>query len=335
MCGIMYTWAVPVLISFLLTYVLLAPWIKNARKIGLVGKDMNKHEKPEVAEMGGILTATGFVTGALVYSLLAVFVMKETTALVPIIATIATVLLCTLIGFVDDILGWKIGLRQWQKPLLTVLAAVPVVLATYSITTMRVPFFDEIEFGLLYPLAIIPLGIVGASNAFNIIAGYNGLEAGVGAIILSVAGIIAISNGVVWLGVFAFCMVAALLAFIRFNWYPAKIFPGDTLTYSVGALIACVAIFGRMEVAAAFLLLPHFFDFILNMRGRFAREAFSKPQKDNALEPLYETNYKVSHVILRVLKKMKQKVYEKDIVYAFLLIEAVLGAIVLYVVLIK
>jgi len=35
-----------------------------------------------------------------------------------------------------------------------------------------------VDWGIFYPLAIIPIGIVGAANAYNMLAGYNGLEAG-------------------------------------------------------------------------------------------------------------------------------------------------------------
>ncbi len=53
-------------------------------------------------------------------------------------------------------------------------------------------------------------------------------------------------------------MVGALLAFLWFNWYPAKVFPGDTLTYSVGALVACIAILGDMEKIAVILFIRNY-----------------------------------------------------------------------------
>ena len=88
---------------------------------------------------------------------------------------------------------------------------------------------------------------MGAANGFNMIAGYNGLETGMGAIILFTMGYIAWFTRTGWVAVVALCMFSSLVAFYLFNKYPARIFPGDTLTYSVGALIACVAIAGNME----------------------------------------------------------------------------------------
>jgi UDP-N-acetylmuramyl pentapeptide phosphotransferase/UDP-N-acetylglucosamine-1-phosphate transferase len=49
----------------------------------------------------------------------------------------------------------------------------------------------------------------------------------------------------------AIFMVSVLIAFSYFNWYPAKLFPGDTMTYSAGALAAFVAI-----LSAVVLFLP-------------------------------------------------------------------------------
>ncbi len=56
-------------------------------------------------------------------------------------------------------------------------------------------FLGTLDTGLLYPLLIIPIGMIGASNAFNMLAGYNGLEAGMGIVILSTLGLIAYNTG--------------------------------------------------------------------------------------------------------------------------------------------
>ena len=104
------------------------------------------------------------------------------------------------------------------------------------------PFIGSINLGLLYPLLFIPIGIVGATTTFNFLAGYNGLEASQGIIILSALAIVTWITGNSWISVVALCMVAALLAFYIFNHSPARVFPGDVMTYAVGALIASIAI---------------------------------------------------------------------------------------------
>ena len=68
----------------------------------------------------------------------------------------------------------------------------------------------NIELGLVYPLIIIPLGVVGASATFNFLAGYNGLEARQGIIILSALALVTWFTGSNWLSIISLCMVASL-----------------------------------------------------------------------------------------------------------------------------
>jgi UDP-N-acetylglucosamine--dolichyl-phosphate N-acetylglucosaminephosphotransferase len=229
------------LLSFLTTFFITPLWIKKAKKAGLVGGDMNKSGKPEVAEMGGICVAAGFLVGVFFYIGITTFYFNGGGSTAPyIFACLCTILIITNVGMIDDILGWKIGLKQWQKPVLTLSAALPIMVINAGQSVMNVPFLGPVDFGIFYPLIIIPIGITVAANGFNMLAGYNGLEAGMGIIILSVMGFVAWQSGLGWVSMLAFCMVFALVAFLKYNWYPAKIFPGDTLTYSAGALIACV-----------------------------------------------------------------------------------------------
>jgi UDP-N-acetylglucosamine--dolichyl-phosphate N-acetylglucosaminephosphotransferase len=319
--------------SFLVTYLLTPIWIRAAPHAGLVGKDMNKFQKPEVAEIGGIPLVAGFASGVLVYIALSTFYFKQNSFLISLLAALLTVLSMTIIGIVDDILRWKIGLKQWQKPLLTLPAALPVMAVNAGQSVMILPIIGSVDLGLLYPLLVIPVGVVGAANGFNMLAGYNGLEAGLGVIILSTLGFVSWMTGNSWVAMLSFSMVFALLAFLRYNWYPAKIFPGDTMTYSVGALIACVAVFGNMEKIAVVLFIPYVVDFLLPLRAKLKVEAFAKANPDNSLELPYGEGwrgiYDSAHLALFLLKKLKNKVYETDVVIFILLIEVLIVVLVM------
>ena len=319
--------------SFLVTFLLTPLWIRAAPHAGLVGRDMNKHDKPTVAEIGGIPLVAGFTSGVLTYIAISTFYFKQNGFLVLILAALLTVLSITIIGIVDDILRWKIGLKQWQKPLLTLPAALPVMAVNAGQSSMILPFIGSVDLGIIYPLLIIPIGVAGAANGFNMLAGYNGLEAGMGAIILTTMGLVAWKTGETWVTMLAFSMVFALIAFLRYNWYPAKVFPGDTMTYSVGALIASVAIFGNMEKIAVLLFIPYILDFFLPLRAGLKVEAFAKPNKDNSLEMPYGDSwrdiYDSTHLALFVLKKLKTKVYEKDVVTFILSAELLIALVVI------
>jgi len=218
-------------------------WIRKAPEVGLVGWDMHKLSRPKIPEMGGVCVVFGFVMGVLFYIGIETFCLQS-YGYTPILAALCTVFMACIIGMMDDLLGWKAGLRQWQKPLFMLFAAMPMMVINAGHTTMTLPLVGPVEWGILYPLAIVPIGIVGASNAFNMIAGYNGLEAGMGVIIFSALGYVGLASNKTDAAVLSLIMLAALLAFLYYNWYPAKVFPGDSMTYVVGALAACIAILG-------------------------------------------------------------------------------------------
>ncbi len=316
------------IVAFLTTYLLTPLWIRAVKKVGLVGKDLNKFDRPEVAEFGGITVVAGFMAGVLIYIGLTTFYFHfepGDTNLILILAGISTLLGITIVGMLDDILGWKTGLKQWQKPLLTIPAALPMMAVNAGHSTMAVPFFGTVNFGILYPLVIIPLGIAGASNGFNMLAGFNGLEAGLGAVILGFLGYVAWQAGNSWVAMLSISMVFALLAFLFYNWYPAKIFPGDTLTYSVGALIASVAILGNMEKIAMILFSLYFVEFLIKAKTKFKGECFGKPEEDGSLSVPGEKVESVTHLMMKLgLKK------EEHIVLALIGIQFAIGVFVVF-----
>jgi len=62
-------------------------------------------------------------------------------------------------------------------------------------TTMAIPLIGKVHFGIFYPLLLIPIGMAGASNAINLLAGFNGLEAGMGIVYFLGLGIFALLHG--------------------------------------------------------------------------------------------------------------------------------------------
>lgn len=300
---------------FILTLILIPIWIKMARKASLTGKDIHKTSQKQVAEMGGAIVLLAFTLGILSYIAIRIFIFESSGSIAQMLGMLTAILLAGLIGIIDDILGWKIGLRQWQKPLLTLLVALPIMALNAGTSTMSIPFIGSIDFGLIYPLIIIPLFILGGSNGFNMLAGYNGLEAGLGMIIMATLGTHAYLTGTIWITVAAFVMFAALAAFLFYNHYPAKIFPGDSLTYTVGALAAMIAIFGNIERAFIILFIPYGIEFLLKLRGMFQKESFAQVQPDQTLKPRYKRIYGLENLTVLILNKLNIRTTETKVVY--------------------
>jgi len=303
-----------IFISFFCVYLILPYWIKKAKQVGLVWKDMNKAKQPKnVAGSGGLIVVFGFLLGVLFYIAIKTFYFKSTSALIEILALLVSILLISIIGLIDDIFGWQQGgLSKRSRLILVLLAAIPLMVINAGESTMM-----GINFGLIFPLLIIPIAILGATTTFNFLAGYNGLEAGQGIIILSALALVTWLTGNSWLSVIALCMVASLIAFYIFNKYPAKVFPGDIMTYSIGALIAVIAILGNIEKIAVLFFIPYIIETGLKLRGRLKKESFAKVNKDGSLEMPYEKIYGLEHLAIKILKKIKpnKKVYEKEVVF--------------------
>jgi UDP-N-acetylglucosamine--dolichyl-phosphate N-acetylglucosaminephosphotransferase len=313
------TWilALPLLISFLVTYYMVPRWIKRARHAGLEGKDMNKYKGEGVAEAGGVNVVTGFLIGVMLLVAIETFYFKTDDITMKIFVLTTSVMIMAFIGMIDDILGWKIGLGKRLRLFLVLIAAIPLMVINAGESQISIFGLGVVNLGLIYPLLIVPLGILGAGTTFNFLAGYNGLEAGQGIIIISALSAAAYFRGVSWLALAGMCFVFALVAFLKFNMYPAKVFPGDVLTYPLGAMIAIMAILGDMERIAIFFFIPYIIETALKSRGKLLKQSYGKPNKDGSLEMPYDKIYGLEHVAIWILKRVKRdgKVYEKDVVY--------------------
>jgi len=234
------------------------PWlIRYLKRINLVVKDIHKENTPLVPRSGGLSVAIGFMAGMMAVMFFFTFFVQNTSwlsekSLTFIFASILTIFIITFIGFIDDLLMVKSegkggGLRQWQKPLLTLVAAIPLMVVNAGTSKLIVPFYGHVEFRLWYPLLLVPIGVIGATNMVNIFAGLNGLESGLGLIYLGSLGSYAYVHGRYLAAILAFITFAALIPYHFYNKYPAKILPGDSLTYLLGAVLATMAIVGDLE----------------------------------------------------------------------------------------
>jgi UDP-N-acetylglucosamine--dolichyl-phosphate N-acetylglucosaminephosphotransferase len=308
---------ISVLVSFLLAIITIPKWIKVCRKVGLLWEDMNKFNHPKnVASSGGLVVVASFVGGVLVFVALRTFLGIDDGINVQIFALLSIILILALVGLTDDLLGWKHGgLSKKSRIFLAFLATIPLVVINAGTHFMNLPFLGSVDFGLFFPLLIIPLGVAGSAITYNFLAGFNGLEAGQGILILSFLSYVSYVTGSPWLAIIGLCMVATLLVFLFFNKSPAKVFPGDALTYSVGALIAIMAILGNFEKVALIVMIPYIIEFILKTRGGLGKHSFGTPEKDGSLSLPYKKIYGLTHFSIWFLSKIKKKVYERDVTY--------------------
>lgn len=283
----MYFEFLPIILVFIASFgvtLIVTPFIiKRMHLRGITGKDMNKFNKPQIAEMGGIGIIFGFSTGIIISIFISTYLKLIEINLTTFLAMFMTVFLIGFIGLVDDLIGWRKGIRQWQHALFPIFAALPLMAISVGDTHMSIPFIAIVNLGILYSLIIIPLGITGASNAFNMLAGMNGLEAGLGTLIISTLLYFSFISGNVEVIFFLIAMLGAILAFLKFNWFPAKIFPGDSLTLMLGATVATSVIVGSIEKIGVMLMALFFVELVFKAKHKFQSHCFGIPQKDGTL----------------------------------------------------
>ncbi len=147
--------------------------------------------------------------------------------------------------------------------------------------------------------------------------------------ILSTLGLIAYSTGDTVATVIAVTTISALEALLYFNKYPAKVFPGDTLTYPIGAIAAIVAILGNMEKSAVMLFSLYYIEFLLKARGKLRPEWSAKLLDDGSLA-VRDKVYSIPHIAILLLRKIKGRAYEYEVVMVVLMLQGVIAIYTLY-----
>lgn len=307
-------------VSFVSAYLCAGLIIRYLRKIGLNVKDMAKFKSVHIPISGGLIVLVGTFISLMTFIFIRIFFQKSDASLLIIFASMCSMMIITFIGFLDDLLvkkteGAYVGLKRWQKPLLVVPAAIPLMVIKVGTTEMILPFFGMVDFGLLYALLLVPIGVIGAGNMVNLLAGFNGLEAGLGLLYTGSLGLYALFNGRLEASMIALAVFCSLLAFIKFNWTPAKVLPGDSLTYLLGSTIAIVAIVGNIEKAALIISIPFFIEFFLKLRGGFQKQSYGYALENGCVKSFYNKIYSIPHLFTRSGKFTEKEV----VVYTILL----------------
>jgi UDP-N-acetylglucosamine--dolichyl-phosphate N-acetylglucosaminephosphotransferase len=313
------------LISFLTTVFVTHFLIPRLRTAGIVGKDMNKPGHPEVPEMGGLGIILGFGAGIFLAFALEICLGEMLAIdLIALLAAFATILLVALIGILDDLYG----IDQVAKALLPIFAALPLIAIKIGKTTMKLPFLGPVDFGIYYSLILVPLGITGAANGVNMLAGFNGLEVGLGIIATGSLAIIAYTLNATTSLILLLAMLGALLATLYYNWYPARVLIGDLGTFSIGAILSVAVIMGDFEAAGVIVITPYFLDFLIKAANRFPSRGWWGEHRDGRLHCPQSRPVGLCQFIMRISGGM----HERILTLVLIGIEAVFGliAVLLY-----
>ena len=280
------------ILSFISTR-LVMPWlIRKLEKADIIGKDIHKSSRPIVAEMGGMGILFGFIIGIFV----GIILFPTLTFQLAIVLVV--VLLVGMIGMVDDL----IVLSSKEKLFLLFLAGIPL----WWIAPPNV--------GLLY-MILIPIAVSICSNLTNMLAG----SLTISCIILGKYDVAIISMS----------MLGTLIAFLYYNKYPAKVFPGDTGTLIIGATIAAIAFIGRVKLIAFIVLLPNIIDAALKFYSAGVMERQQhKPTQLNDDGKLVRPEQGFKSLIRFVLRKPVDEKTAVMMIWGIGILFGILGIIV-------
>jgi UDP-N-acetylglucosamine--dolichyl-phosphate N-acetylglucosaminephosphotransferase len=313
------TLLIPAVLSFIATFVLVLFVKEYMFESGVVAMDHNKKDKPTLPSGCGIAAAMGFTIGILAYAFGGSFnLYLPVASLVTLFALSLSVVLVSLVGLLDDMnvksapvrttdmSDTRKGLKQWQKPVITLLGAIPLIAINAGNSIVTLPFIGALNFGIFYPLIIIPLAVIFASNAFNLLGGFDGIATGTGLIAAIALLIYSIFFGTYTGALISGVIVATLVVFFAFNIYPSRLIPGDSFTYFVGTALVADMIIGNMEAFGLIVFAPWIIEFVLHAIRKFKVTDLGKPRKDGTMEPPYGKRvYSWTHLLMN-LKPSKE-----------------------------
>jgi phospho-N-acetylmuramoyl-pentapeptide-transferase len=248
--------AIAFLLGLILCLLFGIPYIDFLKK-NLFGQYIKDVAPEGHAQKSGTPTTGGvFIVGSIILAAVITLLLDQrltTTALIILI----TLFFYTLAGFQDDFLKIKgkgnKGLSAKGKFLRQLaIAVLPVIFITCEHNTSIKIGYDYIQLGLLYPILGLFI-ITGASNAYNLTDGLDGLAASTGVFAFLACTAIAAISGQHEIAIISASVAGALIGFLAYNKPKADVFMGDTGSLAIGGLLGTLAVMGKFEFALLIL----------------------------------------------------------------------------------
>ena len=246
------------LLGMILCMLLGVPYIDMLKK-KMIGQYVKELAPETHAKKQGTPTTGGvFIIAAIIMASVTALSLaqKMTTAA---LITIMTLVFYTFAGFQDDYIKIKgkgnDGLtprgKLFRQIAIALLPTLFLIITNPSATLFSVGNF-AIDLKWLYPFFAVFV-ITGASNAYNLTDGLDGLAAGCGVPAFIACAVISLSMGETELAIIAAAVAGSLLGFLKFNKPKAEVFMGDTGSLAIGGLLGTLAVLGKFEFLLIFI----------------------------------------------------------------------------------
>ncbi len=240
---------------------------------------MEHKGKAGTPTMGGICFIIASLTAALVWIVLekcGVMGESDNRSLLPFALTLLLGVGNGIIGFIDDykklVKKDNEGLTEAQKMLLQIVVAAAYLcmmgMTNNLPTALKIPFADfSLELGW-FAYVIYLIVIIGFVNSTNITDGLDGLASSIGVSVSMALIVMSVAVGSRYTGVASGMLLGALLGFLVFNHYPAKVFMGDTGSLFIGGIIMGCAIAEGQLLAVIIMSMVFILDMLSSLWQR-------------------------------------------------------------------
>jgi len=255
------------IVSGLVTFFLAPAVIMLGRRLEIVGVDVHKPWKPIVPKTGGLAIILGATAGMILGAHVGGFQL-----LIPVILSC---LVAASIGLIEDLRG-EIDPRL--KPLLLIFASLPILISGAYSPRPLIPFLGRTRLYRVYPVLVIASYPV-ICNAINGLDVLNGSALLTSIPFLIMSSVIFYMRGDHQLLILSLIFLAAAVAMLPYNMYPAKTFIGNSGSLFIGAGITSIAIMGGIEVAAIIALMPQIMNemyVLFSIRGLKSAKSISR-----------------------------------------------------------
>ncbi|KAL3985055.1 UDP-N-acetylglucosamine--dolichyl-phosphate N-acetylglucosaminephosphotransferase [Acanthocheilonema viteae] len=274
-----------------ISYHIILEYIPVFVKRQMYGKDQCKIDNIPIPEPIGVISAAVYLIVMFLFIPFSVYEWSQLESSIPhqkfsmFLSALTAICSAVLLGFADDVLD----LRWRHKLLFPTLSSLPLLLVYYvsgssativlpSLVRVLFPVSECIDIGIFYYI-YMGMMIVFCTNAINILAGINGLEAGqafiiaASVVIFNAVELFRLDQSLSWYHSLSLYFLLPFLGttsvLLYFNWYPARIFVGDTFCYWAGMTLASACILGHFSKTMALFLIPQIFNFIYSIPQLF------------------------------------------------------------------
>jgi len=225
-----------------LVVVLLTPAVGGmARLLGAVDRpEARRLNRRPIPRLGGLAIFLGIVVPSLAF-----LNLSDETRGVLLGAAVATV-----VGAVDDFRGLAPPTKLAGQ---IAAAAIPISFGVW-IDHFTLPFVGAVDLPAWIGMPLSVLWIVAVMNMVNFLDGLDGLAAGVCAIAGLTFAVLALSLGKTDPAILSAIVAGSCLGFLRHNFFPARIFMGDSGALCLGFILASVSIQGLLKTASTVVL---------------------------------------------------------------------------------